>query len=126
MKVCFPVQQDDGIESRVYNHFGSAPMFIVVDTASDTASTISNGNQHHARGACNPIMALGNQSVDAIVVGGSGAGALTRLNQMGIRVHRAQAPTIRENLALFASQALPEYTLQACCGGHAAGGGCAH
>lgn len=127
MKICFPVQQDEGIESKVYNHFGSAPLFVVVDTTmADAVSTISNGDQHHVHGACNPIKALDNQKVDAVVVGGIGAGALTRLNQLGIRVHRAQGPTIRDNLALLASQKLPEYTVQGCCGGHGADGGCAH
>ena len=32
MKICFPVQNDNGIESAVYNHFGSAPVFVVFDT----------------------------------------------------------------------------------------------
>ena len=32
MKICFPVQNDNGIESTVYNHFGSAPVFVVFDT----------------------------------------------------------------------------------------------
>ena len=126
MKICFPVQQDEGIDSTVYNHFGSAPLFVVVDTAADAVSTISNGDQHHMHGACNPIKALDNRKVDAVVVGGIGAGALTRLNQLGIRVHRAQGTTIRDNLALLAAQKLPEYTVQGCCGGHGPDGGCAH
>lgn len=64
-----------------------------------------------------------------VVTGGIGAGALSRPNQMGIRVHSAQAPTVRENLELFASGSLPEYALQGCCCGHGHGrrqGGCAH
>jgi len=32
MKVGFAVQEIQGIESRVYDHFGSAPAFIIVDT----------------------------------------------------------------------------------------------
>ena len=32
MKVGFAVQGNDGVESRVYGHFGSAPAFIIVDT----------------------------------------------------------------------------------------------
>jgi predicted Fe-Mo cluster-binding NifX family protein len=126
MKICFPAQKDDGLDSAVYNHFGSAPIFVVVDTDTDTITSISNRDQHHAHGACNPMKALDNQRVDAIVVGGIGAGALTRLNQMGIIVHRSQAPTIRENLTMFASKTLPELTLQGCCGGHSGDGGCAH
>ena len=126
MKICFPVQADEGIESAVYNHFGSAPIFVVVDTDTNALATINNRDQHHTHGACNPMKALDNQKVDAIVVGGIGAGALTRLNQMGIVVHRSQAATVRENMAMFASKSLPELTLQGCCGGHSADGGCAH
>ena len=32
MKVVFTVQSIEGIESKVYDHFGSAPAFIIVDT----------------------------------------------------------------------------------------------
>jgi predicted Fe-Mo cluster-binding NifX family protein len=126
MKICFPAQKNDGLDSAVYNHFGSAPIFVVVDTDTDNVTAINNRDQHHTHGACNPMKALDNQKVDAIVVGGIGAGALNRLNQMGIIVHRSQASTIRENLAMFASKTLPELTLQGCCGGHSNDGGCAH
>ncbi len=126
MKICFPVQNDKGMDSTVYNHFGSAPAFVVIDTDSDTIASISNRDQHHAHGACNPLKALDGHRVDAVVVGGIGAGALSRLNQAGISVHRSRADTGRENGALFASKQLPEMTLQGCCGGHSADGGCAH
>ena len=126
MKVCFPVQKDVGVDSSVFGHFGSAPAFVVVDTLTKNMTTIVNGDQHHAHGSCNPMKALDNQHVDAIVVGGIGAGALTRLNQKGIVVHRAQADSIRENLALFDMQSLPVLTVQGCCGGHTKDGGCAH
>ncbi len=138
MKICFPVLKDQGMDSTVYNHFGSAPAFVVVDTHTNSITTITNNDQHHVHGACNPIKALDNREVDAVVVGGIGAGALSRLNQMGIIVHKSQAATIRENLALHAAKNLPEVTMQGCCGGHhhghghggdhghGQGGGCAH
>jgi predicted Fe-Mo cluster-binding NifX family protein len=126
MKVCFPVQKDEGLDSVVYNHFGSAPMFVVVDTDSNNIEKIHNRDRYHSHGACNPMKALDNQKVDAIVVGGIGAGALTRINQMGISVHRSQAKTIRDNVAMFSSKTLPALTLQECCGGHSDDGECAH
>jgi len=126
MKVCFPVQTNEGLESRVHNHFGSAPAFVVVDMTTNALSTITNNDQHHAHGACNPIKALDNHKVHAIVVGGIGGGALSRLNQAGIRVYRAEASSIRENIDMFMSDRLQEYTLQQCCGGHAGGHECAH
>lgn len=126
MKICFPVQNNSGLESRVYDHFGSAPEFVIVDTTTSVLSTITNNDQHHAHGACNPIMALDSHRVDAIVVGGIGGGALSRLNQAGIRVYRAGASSIRENIEMFSANRLPEYTLQQCCGGHTQAGECAH
>jgi predicted Fe-Mo cluster-binding NifX family protein len=126
MKVCFPVQNDQGIESRVYNHFGTAPVFIVFDTDTKNISAITNNDQHHAHGACNPIKALGDHMVDAIVVGGIGGGALSRLNQLGIRVFRSEAANIKDNIAMLQSQQLSEYTPQQTCSGHSHGGGCAH
>jgi predicted Fe-Mo cluster-binding NifX family protein len=65
-----------------------------------------------------------------VVVGGIGAGALSRLGQVGIKVCRAKSKTVRENPALYKEQSLTEYALQSCCGGHSHGhghaGGCAH
>ena len=126
MRVCFPVQNNEGLDSAVFNHFGSAPLFVVVDAASDDLSAISNSDQHHAHGACNPIKALDNQKIDAVVVGGIGAGALSRLNQAGIKVYRAQSKTVGENLALYKAKGLSEYSTMSTCGGHSQVGGCAH
>jgi predicted Fe-Mo cluster-binding NifX family protein len=126
MKVCFPVQEDQGVESSVFNHFGSAPLFIVVDTKTNAVHLINNKDKHHEHGACNPLRALDNQEIDAVVVGGIGAGALNRLSQAGIKAYRSQSSTVRENLALLLSGSLPEFVLQSCCGGHGHSGGCAH
>jgi len=76
MKVCFPVMENEGLESRVFGHFGSAPQFVVVDTVTSEMTAINNSDQIHEHGACNPVAGLGGHEVDAIVVGGIGAGAL--------------------------------------------------
>jgi len=116
MKVCFPVRANNGFESEVYGHFGTAPMFIVVDTETNDVKTITNADQHHAHGACNPISALNGHTVDAIVVGGIGAVALSKLNQSGIRVYQAQAPTVQGNIDIFTAGSLPEFIPQNTCG----------
>jgi predicted Fe-Mo cluster-binding NifX family protein len=126
VKIAFPVQNDAGLDSLVHNHFGSAPFFVIVDATTRGIVAVKNRDEHHAHGSCNPVRALGDQQVDAVVVGGIGAGALSGLNRMGIPVHRAQAATVRENVALLASPGLPVIELQGCCGGHGAGGGCSH
>lgn len=126
MKICFPVQHNAGLESTVYNHFGSAPHFVIVDTETNTVAAINNRDQHHAHGACNPLKALDNQQIDAVIVGGIGAGALTRLNQAGVKVYRAQSQALKDNIALLEANNLPEFILQGCCGGHDSGGSCSH
>jgi len=126
VRIAFPVQDDIGVESVVYNHFGSAPIFVIVEAETDAVASVSNRDQHHARGACNPMRAFDNQRVDVVVVGGIGAGALSGLNRMGITVRRTMAATVRENLALLRAGSLPVIEPHGTCAGHGKGGGCAH
>jgi predicted Fe-Mo cluster-binding NifX family protein len=126
MKVCFPVSEAKGLESEVYGHFGSAPVFIIVNTDGEQIKVIKNKDQHHEHGACNPLKTLNNHKVDAIVVGAIGAGALSKLNQLGIRVFQAQTSTVKENISMLKTQNLPEFTLSHCCSGHGHGSGCKH
>jgi len=126
VRIAFPVQNDIGIDSVVFNHFGSAPVFVIVDPESHAVESVSNRDQHHTHGACDPMRALDNQRIDAVVVGGIGAGALAKLNRMGIKVHRSVAATVGENLALFGAGNLPVIEIKGSCVGHSADGGCAH
>lgn len=124
MKVGFAVQANEGIESAVYGHFGSAPAFIIIDTEGKGASVVDNKDLRHVHGACNPIMALDGHSVDAMIVGGIGAGALTKLNAMGVKVYGAGAQTVRENLSLLKENKLRELSIDNSCRSHQ--GGCGH
>lgn len=126
MKICFPVQENEGLASQVYGHFGSAPMFVVVNTDTGAVTTIHNSDQIHEHGACNPIAGLGGHQVDAIVVGGIGGGALHKLNNCGLRVFQAQEGTIDKNMELFKTDDLPEFMPEHTCGGHGHDHGCAH
>ena len=124
MKVGFAVQQNEGVESRVYEHFGSAPAFIIVDTEGKDVLTVNNKDLNHVHGACNPVMALDGKSVDAMVVGGIGAGAITKLNAMGVKVYAAAASTVKENLELLTQDKLEELSVYNACRAHQ--GGCGH
>ena len=63
MKVCFPVMENQGLESQVFGYFGSAPGFVVVDMASSVITAISNSDQIHQHGACYPVAGLGGHEV---------------------------------------------------------------
>lgn len=124
MKICFPVKSDKRLDSVVYGHFGSAPVFIIFDTETNTTDTINNRDLGHAHGMCNPLKALNGKSVDVIVVGGIGAGAINKLNTMGVKVYRACEGTVQDNIDLFQNSIMPEMSIENACGGHA--GGCGH
>jgi predicted Fe-Mo cluster-binding NifX family protein len=121
MKICFPVEANNGINSPVYGHFGSAPLFILYDTESEMTEMIDNGNLGHIHGQCSPLQALASNTIDAIVVGGIGAGAISKLNAMGIKVYQAFQGTVKTNLDLFKTNSLPEIGADQACRQH---GGC--
>jgi len=124
MKICFPVESDNGLDGEVFGHFGSAPLFVVFDTNEKATSTINNQDLGHVHGKCNPLKALNGKKVDAVIVGGIGAGAINKLNGMGIKVYKASKGSIQENLDLFETNTLAEMTIEQACGGH--DGGCNH
>jgi predicted Fe-Mo cluster-binding NifX family protein len=59
-----------------------------------------------------------------MVVGGIGAGALSKLNAMGIKVYSSAAATVKENLSLLNESKLQELFSIHACRGHE--GGCGH
>jgi predicted Fe-Mo cluster-binding NifX family protein len=126
VKIAFPSQDDLGADSAVFGHFGSAGFFIVVESEDGTLQTVANQDLHHAHGNCQPLKALGGASVDAVVVGGIGAGALRGLLAGGIKVYRGVEGTVKENLELIKAGRLPEFTFDQTCGGHGPQGGCSH
>lgn len=126
MKVCFPVTDNQGLASRVFDHFGSAPEFLIVDTATGESRSISNGDRNHQHGACNPVAGLSGHHVDAVIVGGIGGGALHRLNMEGIRAFKAHAGSISENIDMMKLGTLQEYLPGQTCGGHGHSQGCSH
>jgi len=118
MQICIPVVEDRGLDSQVCAHFGSAPAFMIVDTESRNCRVIGNRNEHHAHGMCQPLAALAGETVDGIVVGGIGMGALMKLQTAGITVYRAVHPTVGETLAAFTAGSLQPLGQNEVCGGH--------
>ncbi len=118
MKVGFAVEINQGLESIVYDHFGSAPTFIIVDTELKQIATVDNSNASNVHGACNPVAALGGNRIDALVVGGIGAGAIMKLNALGVKVYNAGAATVSENIALLKEERLRELSMEDTCRSH--------
>jgi predicted Fe-Mo cluster-binding NifX family protein len=123
MKVCIPVIEDHGFQSQVNGHFGSAPVFIVVDIETGMCKTITNNQQHHQHGQCNPVGLIGGENVDCVVVAGIGANALSRLQEANIRVYLSDCRTVEKTIEAFKIGALQEMTAKKACSGSGHGGG---
>ena len=126
MKIAFPTQENKGLESAVYSHFGSAPVFIMVDVESGRMEVLHNQDLGHEHGNCQPLAALGGAPVDAVVVGGIGGGALKKLADTGIKTYRAVEGTVSENLSLIKADKLPVFAMDQTCRGHQGIGECVH
>ncbi len=124
MRMCFATEKDSGLDGVPYPHFGSAPFFVLCETDTGEVRTIRNRDEHHSHGACNPINALNGERIDAVVVGGIGARAISKLNAMGISVYRSGDGTIRDNIESFKNGTLIELTPGDSCGHHGRHGGC--
>ena len=124
MKIAIPVEEYRGIESQVYGHCGSAPVFALVDTETLSVEAIDNRDHAHVHGACSPMKALAGARPDAVIVGGIGTGALLGLKAAGIKVYRASGGTVADAVRQFKATALPEIEENGTCAGHGEGHSC--
>lgn len=118
MNICIPITNDEGLESPVCAHFGSAPAFLIVDTESGACRAVQNRNQHHGHGMCAPLSSLQGERIDAMVVGGIGAGAMGKLAAAGIPVHLAAHATARETVDALLAGSLPVMNPDLACAHH--------
>jgi predicted Fe-Mo cluster-binding NifX family protein len=130
MKIAFPTMQDLALDAPVHNHFGSAAFFVIVDSSDDSFEVRGNPDQDHEHGHCQPLAALGDVKVDAVVVGGIGGDALRKLAAGGVTAYRAEPGTVAQNLERFKADQLTVFTVEMTCGGHVQIGqklnGCSH
>ena len=121
MNLCIPVTEDKGLESPVSAHFGSAPLFLIVDTESGACRSVPNRNLHHAHGMCQPLQSLAGERFDGIAVGGIGMGALGKLQAANVRVFLSREARVDGTVAAFQAGALEEATPATACAHHGHG-----
>ena len=121
MNICIPVTEDNGTASPVSRHFGSAPLFLIVDTDSGACRAVPNRNQHHSHGMCMPRASLAGERIEGMVVGGIGMGALSKLAASGIQVFLSEHATVGETLAAFKAGTLKTMSPDMACARHGHG-----
>ena len=101
MNICIPIEAENGLDSAVCAHFGSAPAYLIVDVEKLSFRTVVNQNQHHSHGMCMPLQSLRGEAIDGMVVGGIGMGAFNKLQAANIQVYIAEHATVGEVVDAF-------------------------
>lgn len=110
MKICIPVEQLNGLASKIFPSFREAPALMVIDSLSHEFLGIDAST-----GACGATPT----HVDAIVcTGGIGRGLFNGLRSRGIRVFNTGAMSVADALSELAAGSLEEVSEVACCSGH--------
>lgn len=118
MKICIPVNEDKGLAAEVSGHFGSAPYFLIYDTATSGIVVIKNSDSHHTHGMCQPLKMLHHQEIEIVACRGMGARAVQLLNSEGIWVYRADGDTAEEVIEKCKEGKLKAITVQNACKDH--------
>lgn len=105
MKICFPIDQDKGLASRIHGRFGSAGTFMLVDSETRRIEDVRSHDP-----LSGPVWQFDGWQVDAVVVGNIGARTLAELSRSGLRAFQACKPTVAENLEFMAQSELRELT----------------
>lgn len=118
MKLCIPVTEDKGLESPICSHFGSAPLFLIVETNDNSYHSKANQNLHHGHGMCQPLSSLSGESIEGMLVGGIGLGAYNKLKAANMKVYMAEYNTVAEAIAALKEGKLQEVTMDSVCAHH--------
>lgn len=101
MKICMPVLEENGLDSIIFGHFGSAPFFATYDTADNQVSFVNNNESEHEHGQCMPVDALKRIGAEAVLCKGMGMRAANLLIQAGITPYMVDAQTISDAIAQY-------------------------
>ncbi len=118
MKLCVPVEKNEGLKSKIYDHFGSAPFFAIYDDDSGKLEFVDNSNKDHVHGMCNPIQSISGKNVDCVFVRGIGGGAIRKLKAAKIKIYKCDVNTIEELINYLKSGKLSEIAVEDSCKDH--------
>ncbi len=119
MIIAIPVMENKGMESVVYGHFGSAPMFAFYNTETNSAEFIENKNDNHGEGQCTPTVLISDKAANFVITQGMGRRAVSSLNSIGVKVLLAEdAATLKDVAEKFKANAFREMCADDACSGH--------
>ncbi len=121
MKICVPIVEDKGLESPVSEHFGRAPMHLLVESETmqwtELPKTATCG-EDETHGQCLPVSKLLQHGVEVVICKGIGRGAVSKLLSNDIAVYQTEAVTIVKAVEHWFDNQLPFVDSKRICKGH--------
>ncbi|KAA3634988.1 MAG: hypothetical protein DWP97_05750 [Calditrichaeota bacterium] len=99
MLVCIPTSSGEGLNSRLFGHFGSSPFFTLYNTDTEEVQVIENRNSHHSHGTCHPMNQLCIYKIDTVLCNGMGRRAVEALNAEGIETKISESESVQQAIA---------------------------
>lgn len=112
-KIVIPIEDKNGLEARLSDHFGRAPYFLVAELEESgeisSLKTISNYNEHFGgRGHAHDNIL--NEKPDVLIVRGMGPRGLETMAEAGVTVLRAEGNTVKEVISAYRENKLENLT----------------
>jgi predicted Fe-Mo cluster-binding NifX family protein len=117
IRLAVPSETPGGLDAARSGHFGSSPSFTFIDLVDgEIAGVDFVENTAHGRGGVSPVLTLGTNMVDAVIVAGIGHQPLLGCLQTGIRVFAGEdRPDVRSVVEAFVEMELSPVGLDATC-----------
>ncbi len=113
MKIVIPVVKDEGVNSKLSEHFGRAPFFAVFEldeTGRVLSQEVVPNTSEHFGGTGFPPDRILQLKPDAVITYGMGPRALSRFQEAKVAVLRTNSDTAQTVIASYARNELEELT----------------
>jgi predicted Fe-Mo cluster-binding NifX family protein len=118
IRVAVPTETPGGLDAARSGHFGRSPSFTLVDLIDGHIAGVDVvDNAPHGHGGCmSPVLTLGTNMVDAVIVAGIGPRPLLGCLQAGMRVFAGEdRPDVRSVVEAFMEMELSPVGPDATC-----------
>ncbi|AAB85666.1 conserved protein [Methanothermobacter thermautotrophicus str. Delta H] len=107
MKICIPVMEERGMDSKVSEHFGKTPLFAFYDDEVNELEIIKIEGRHTG-GRLTPAEIVVNSDADLLICTNMGSKAINLLRTHGVDVLMGARGTVAETLNLLKKGELRE------------------
>jgi len=89
MKIGITLEDQQGLESQVSQHFGQCQYFLITDVEGSEIKNVKvfANTAQHGGGGCRAVDEILQYGVNHIIAGGMGMNAQYKLSQAGVEVH---------------------------------------